>query len=67
MAELAFDRVQEEPPFSYCVVVLFGPFVICSKPKELKRYGVMFTCLCSRAIHLEVAHSLDTDSFSLIL
>ena len=67
MSELAFDRLQEEPPFYYCGVVFFGPFVICSKPKELKRYGVMFTCLCSRAIHIEVAHSLDTDSFLLTL
>ena len=67
MAELPFDRLREEPPFTYCGVDLFGPFVICSKQKELKRYGVMFTCLCSRAIHIEVAHSLDKDSFLLAL
>ena len=65
MAELLFDRLQGEPPFTYCGVDLFGPFVICSKQKELKRDGVMFTCLCSRATHIEVAHSLDTDSLLL--
>ena len=67
MAKLPFDRLQEKHPFSYCAVDLFGSFIICSKRKELKRYGIMFTCLCSRAIHIEVAHSLDTDSFLLTL
>ena len=67
MAVLSFDRLQEEPPFAYCGVDLFGSFVICSKRKELKHYGVMFRCLCSRAIHIEVAHSLDTNYFLLTL
>ena len=57
MAELPFDRLQEVPPFTYCGVDLFGPFIITNKRKELKRYGVMFTCLCSRAIHIEVVYS----------
>ncbi len=31
--------------------------------KELKRYGLLLTCLCSRAIHLEIIDDMTTDSF----
>ncbi|PWA27892.1 hypothetical protein CCH79_00000212 [Gambusia affinis] len=31
--------------------------------KELKRYGLLFTCLCSRAIHIELLDDLSTDAF----
>ena len=30
--------------------------------KTEKRYGVLFTCLTTQAVHLEVAHSRDADS-----
>jgi hypothetical protein len=63
MADLPQDRVTPSPPFTYCAVDLFGPFIIREGRKELKRYGCLFTCLACRAIHIETTNSLDTDSF----
>ena len=51
------------PPLTYVGVDYFGPYVTKEGRKERKRYGALFTCLVSRAVHIEVAHSLDTDSF----
>ena len=63
MADLPEDRLEPSPPFTYCAVDYFGPFIIKEGRRELKRYGALFTCLNSRAIHIEVADSLTTDSF----
>jgi hypothetical protein len=63
MASLPADRVEPAPPFTYCAVDYFGPFYIREKRSDLPRYGVLFTCMASRAIHLETANSLETDSF----
>ena len=67
MADLPKERTIEAPPFTYCGVDFFGPFIIKDKRKELKRYGAIFTCFGSRAVHLEVACGLDTDTFILTL
>ena len=63
MADLPEDRVQPAPPFSYCAVDYFGPWYVKEGCRQVKRYGVLFTCLASRALHLEVANSLTADSF----
>lgn len=63
MADLPQDRLEEAAPFTYSAVYYFGPFHIKEGRRELKKYGVLFTCLSSQAIHLETAVSLTTDSF----
>ena len=63
MASLPKDRLQVAPPFSKVGVDYFGPLMIKHSRKQEKRYGCLFTCLVTRAVHLEVARSLETDSF----
>ena len=63
MADLPPDRLTPAPPFTYVGVGFFGPYVTKEGSKERKRYGALFTCLVSRAVHIEVANSLETDSF----
>ena len=65
MAPLPDDRVIGcKPPFTATGIDYLGPFLVHhSRKSNIKRYGVVFSCLASRAIHLEVATSLDVDSF----
>ena len=63
MADLPEDRTEPAPPFTYCAVDYFGPFHIKEGRRELKRYGMLFTCMASRAVHGETANTLETDSF----
>ncbi len=64
MADLPEDRVtSSESAFSRTGVDYFGPIVVMRGRTTEKRYGVIFTCLATRAVHLEIAHSLDTNSF----
>ena len=64
MANLLEERlIADHPPFAFVGVDLFGSLLVKQGQSQLKRYGVLFTCFTTRAVHIEVAHSLDTSFF----
>ena len=68
MSDLPHDRLMSnKPPFSCVSVDCFGHFLIRQGRSDLKRYGVLFTCLTTRAVHVEIANTLNTDSFIMAL
>ena len=69
MADLPKDRLTpDHPPFTFVGSRLFWSVSSSSWQKFSKEiYGVVFTCLAIRAVHIEILHSLDTDSFIMAL
>ena len=66
MAPLPLNRLTTSlRAFAKVAVDFGGPFMTVQgrgKPRQ-KRYLCLFTCLASRAVHLEMAYGLDVDSF----
>nr|XP_054596180.1 uncharacterized protein LOC129152216 [Nothobranchius furzeri] len=63
MADLPKDRVEMTPPFTYCGMDCFRPFYVRNARKELKKYGLLFTCMCCRAVHIEMLDDLSSEAF----
>ncbi|XP_070549472.1 uncharacterized protein [Ptychodera flava] len=62
MSDLPKDRITpEELPFTRTGVDYFRPMEVKYGRITEKRYGMIFTCMATRAAHLEEAWSLDTD------
>ena len=63
MSNVPEERLTPTAPFTYTSMDVFGPWHIKVGRKTLKRYGLIFTCLYSRAVHLEMLNTMKTDSF----
>lgn len=68
MADLPIDRTQPGPPFTYVGLDTFGPWNIVAKRTRggvtnSKRWAILFTCLTTRGVHIEVVEEMSASSF----
>ena len=68
MGDLPVDRLTPNPPFTYVGVDVFGPWQVTTRRTRggsaaSKRWAVLFSCLVSRAVHIEVIEELSASSF----
>ena len=65
MADLpALRRAACTPPFYHTARDYFGPYTVkIGRNKTTKHYGVLITCLNTRAVHLEMAVDCSTMEF----
>ena len=65
MADLPRTRLEPfTPPFYYTACDVFGPYKVrISRNTTAKHYGVIFTCMNTRAVHLELAVDYSTMEF----
>ncbi|XP_065080890.1 uncharacterized protein LOC135703571 [Ochlerotatus camptorhynchus] len=63
MADLPAERLAAfTRPFTHVGVDYFGPMEVVIGRRTEKRWGMIVTCLTTRAIHIELANSLSTSS-----
>ncbi len=67
MADLPSERLKVCPPFTYVGLDVFGPWSVISRrtrggQAESKRWAIMFCCMSTRAVRVEIIESMDTSS-----
>ena len=58
-------RVNESKPFEVTGVNFTGALYVKELSREKKVYICLFTCACTRGVHLEIVSDLTVDSFIL--
>ena len=70
MSPLPVERLKPCPAFTNVGVDYFGPFEAKGEVQQRttgKCYGVLFVCLASGAVHIDLANDYSTDGFLLVL
>ncbi|XP_067265288.1 uncharacterized protein [Chanodichthys erythropterus] len=68
MADLPPARQQLfKPAFFSTGIDCFGPYTIKIGRRNEKRWGILFKCLTTRAVHIDLLSSIDSDSFLMAL
>ncbi|XP_037773213.1 uncharacterized protein LOC119568873 [Penaeus monodon] len=66
MGQVRAERMKPAPPFYHTAVDLFGPLTIRDSVKKRtygKAFGIIFNCLVTRAVYLDLAMGYSTDDF----
>lgn len=70
MGKLPVDRLKPSPTWTCTAIDLFGPF---KNPDEVKKrttgktYGVIFKCLGTCTVHVDLAADYSTEKFLMVL
>ncbi|XP_057688209.1 uncharacterized protein LOC130913548 [Corythoichthys intestinalis] len=68
MADLPTARLRLFKPAFYSTGVdCFGPMLVKVARRHEKRWGIIFKCLTTRAVHLDLLQSMDADAFLMAL
>ncbi|KAI2664192.1 hypothetical protein H4Q32_002333 [Labeo rohita] len=68
MSDLPVARLRLHKPAFYSTGVdCFGPFQVKLGRRSEKRWSIIYKYLTTRAVHLDLLHSLDSDSFLMSL
>ena len=65
-----YVHCESERTFCFTSLDFFGPFGVrgeVNKRSRGKVYGLLFNCIVSRAVYVDVAHNYTTDGFLLVL
>lgn len=68
MADLPAARLRLHKPAFYSTGVdCFGPIMVKAGRRQEKRWGIIFKCLTTRAVHLDLLKSMDSDAYLMAL